>query len=157
MKRNRIRIPVAIVAAMILCSAVGVEAVPNPGAINWNGSPQAFVTSLYVGVLGRQPESQAVVNGWAAQVNATAGSRQRVFWAFVGSPEYQGSSWARQRKEYTVYRQYYIKGDYYRYSVSKGPLGADYYPVGGPYTYGVAMALRGYHETFASRPKDVRS
>ncbi len=150
MKKN-FTVSILIITAIVLCAALNVEAVPNPGAIVWNGSPQAFITSLYVGVLGRQPETQAVVAGWARQVNSNPNSRYRVFWAFINSPEYQGSSWARQRKEYNVYRKYYIKSDTYKYSVSKGPLGAEYYPQAGPYTFGVAMALRGYYETFASR------
>ncbi|MDD3845444.1 MAG: DUF4214 domain-containing protein [Syntrophorhabdaceae bacterium] len=151
MKKNYTVQMAIIIAAVILCGALDAEAVPNPGAISWRGSPTAFVTSLYVGVLGRQPESQAVVNGWAAQVNATPHSRYQVFWRFVNSPEYQGSRWAKQRREYTVYRKYYIKSDIYKYSVSKGPLGADYYPHAGPYTFGVAMALRGYFEAFFTR------
>ncbi len=142
---------IILITGIILFSSISADAVPNPGAINWDGAPQVFVTSLYVGVLGRQAESQTVVNQWAAQVNRTAASRIRLFWAFINSPEYQGSGWARQRREYTVYRKYNMKSDSYSYSVSKGPLGADYYPQEGPYTFGVAMALRGYHQTFARR------
>ena len=140
-----------VIAAIILCAALNAEAVPNPGAIAWRGSPTAFVTSLYVGVLGRQPESQQVVNGWATQVNATPHSRYQVFWRFINSREYQEGQWARQKREYTVYRKYYMNSDSYKYSVSKGPLGADYYPHAGPYTFGVAMALRDYFETFYTR------
>jgi len=148
MKKN-INVSIVIIAAIVLCGALNVEAVPNPGAILWDASPQAFVTSLYVGVLGRQPESQAVVNGWAEYVNDKPISRLRVFWAFIGSIEYQGSSWAKQKKEYKIYRE--MDHNRYRYSVSKGPLGAKYFPQDGPYTFGVAMAVRGYHETFYSR------
>ena len=65
------------------------EAIQNPGAIQWTAPPTAFVDSLYRGVLGRAPESQAVVNTWAGQINANPASRKTVFWAFVNSPEYQ--------------------------------------------------------------------
>ena len=151
MKKSYTILIATILAVTVLCVALDAEAVPNPGAIQWRASPRAFVTSLYVGVLGRQPESQAVVNGWATQVNATPHSRYQVFWRFVNSPEYQGSQWARQKREYTIYRKYYMKSDSWEYSVSKGPLGADYYPHAGPYTFGVAMALRDYFETFYTR------
>jgi len=146
---------IVIVAAIVLCTAFNAEAVPNPGGIVWNGAPRTFITSLYIGVLGRQPETQAVVTDWARQVNETATSRYRVFWAFINSPEYQQSSWAKQEREYNVYRKYVIQGDFFTYSVSKGPLGADYYPQSGPYTFGVAMALRNYYNTFAhNHPQD---
>jgi len=65
------------------------EAIQNPGAILWQASPSVFVDSLYRGVLGRAPESQAVVNTWAGQVTGDPATRKRVFWAFVSSPEYQ--------------------------------------------------------------------
>jgi len=144
-------IPIVIVfAAIVLCIALDAGAVPNPGAINWKGSPQAFATSLYVGVLGRQPETQAVVIAWARQVNANHHSRLQVFWQFINSPEYKGSRWAQQQREYTVYRRYYMERNSWKYSVSKGPLGAEYYPHAGPYTFGIAMALRDYFNTFQS-------
>lgn len=156
MKRNHI-ICVMIIAAIVLFLAPNAEAVANPSAIVWNGAPRTFITSLYIGVLGRQPESQAVVTEWARQVNQDPHSRSRVFWGFINSREYQQSRWARLPREYYVYRKYVIQGDFYTYSVSKGPLGADYYPQAGPYTFGVAMALRGYNETFARKqPGSVR-
>ena len=53
---------VLITFSFCLIVANTIKAVPNPGAINWDAlSPSAFVTSLYVGVLGRAPESAAVV------------------------------------------------------------------------------------------------
>lgn len=150
MKWGRV-VNAVIITAIVQFISLSAEAVPNPGAIVWKGSPRAFVTSLYLGVLGRQPESQAVVTGWAAQVDAGPGSRHRVFWAFINSPEYQQSNWARQPREYNVYRTYVMQGDFYRYSVSKGPLGADYYPQAGPFTFGVAMALKSYYEAYARK------
>ncbi len=150
MKKN-FTVNIVIITAILLCAALNVEAVPNPSAIVWNGVPRTFITSLYLGVLGRQPENQTVVTEWARQVNQDPGSRSRVFWGFINSREYQQSRWARLPREYYIYRKYVIQGDFYTYSVSKGPLGADYYPQAGPYTFGVAMALRGYNQTFASR------
>lgn len=140
-----------MVITIALFLSTETVAVPNPGAIVWKGSPRAFITSLYLGVLGRQPETQAVVSEWARQVNETAGSRQRVFWAFINSPEYQQGTWANQPREYTVYRKYVFQGDFYSYSVSKGPLGADYYPHAGPFTFGVAMAVKAYNEAYARK------
>lgn len=125
-----------------------VPAIPNPRAIVWNGVPRTYVTSLYIGVLGRQPENQRVVTEWAAQVDSTAHSRYRVFWAFVNSPEYQASGWAKQPREYTVYRRYIMQNDSYSYSVSKFVSDASYYPHAGPFTFGVATAMRDYYTTF---------
>lgn len=150
MKWGRV-LNVFLIAAIVQSISLDAAAVPNPGAIVWKGSPRAFITSLYMGVLGRQPESRAVVTEWAAQVNASAGSRYQVFWAFINSPEYQQSTWAGQPREYNIYRTYVMQGDFYRYSVSKGPLGAEYYHHAGPYTFGVAMALKSYYEAYARK------
>lgn len=139
---------IATVATVAFTITLEASAVPSPGAIVWKGGPRAFVTSLYLGVLGRPPESQAVVNSWVTQVNDTANSRNRVFWAFINSAEYQQSNWASQPREYYVYRTYVMQGDFYRYSVSKGPLGADYYPQAGPFTFGVAKAVKAFHEAY---------
>jgi hypothetical protein len=74
------------------------EAIQNPSVILWQASPQTFVVSLYQGVLGRNPESQTVVDTWARQVS-DPNSRKRIFWHFVNSPEYQarfkppGAAW----------------------------------------------------------------
>ncbi len=149
--KTKYSVNIVIIAAIVLCTPLNAGAVPAPGEIIWKGVPRTFITSLYIGVLGRPPESQAVVTEWAMQVNQTPDSRYRVFWAFINSPEYQQSRWARQQREYNVYRKYVMQGDFYSYSVSKGPLGADYYPQGGPYTYGVAMALKGFYNTFARK------
>ncbi len=146
------RLSVLISVSIFLVVAVSnVRGVPRPEAIVWNGAPRTFVTSLYLGVLGRQPENQNVVTGWASQINATPNSRYRVFWAFINSPEYQSSSWARQAREYNVYRRYIMQSDSYTYSVSKGPLGAEYTHQSGPYTFGIAMALKNYYQTYFRR------
>jgi hypothetical protein len=149
--KTKYKVNILIITAIVLCAALNSEAVPNPSAIVWKGSPRAFVTSLYIGVLGRQPENQAVVTEWARQVNSNASSRYRVFWGFINSREYQQSRWARQPREYNIYRTYVMQGGFYRYRVSKGPIGADNYLHAGPYTFGVAMALRAYNETYARR------
>jgi len=148
---------VMIIVAIVLFLAHGAHSISNPNEIVWNGAPRTFITSLYLGVLGRMPENQAVVTEWAGQIKNDASSRYRVFWGFVNSREYQQSRWATQPREYYVYRRYNIQGDFYSYSVSKGPLGADYYPQEGPYLYSLARALRDYYQTFARRlPQNVR-
>lgn len=151
MKITRVVKMAVAVFALLLAASVDTYSIPNPNAINWSASPTGFVTSLYVGVLGRSPESTAVVNGWATQVNSNPSSRLNVFWKFVGSPEYQASSWAKQRREYNLYQKYDSRSNRYTYSVSKGPLGAEYRVEYGPTTFGIAMALRGYYATFVTR------
>ena len=149
--KTKYAVNILMITIIILCASYDAGAVPNPGEIVWKGSPRTFITSLYIGVLGRQPENQRVVTEWATQVNETAHSRLRVFWAFINSREYQQSRWARLPREYNIYRTYVMQGNFNRYSVSKGPLGAEHYLHAGPYAFGVAMALKAYNDTFARR------
>ena len=128
-----------------------VQAVPNPNAINWKASPQGFIRSLYVGVLGRQPESNAVVIGWSKQVTKNVSSRKKVFWMFINSPEYQKSRWAKQKKEYKIYYKW-NKRNRAKWTrtwwVSKRINSASYRYHSGPFTYGIAKALRNYYATY---------
>lgn len=151
MKMKKLFISAVIVAAAIAVMPSAAQAIPNPNAINWGSTPTGFVTSLYAGVLGRAPESTAVVNGWAGQINSNPSSRLSVFWSFVNSPEYQGSRWAKQKRDYNLYQQYNSRSNRYSYTVSKGPLGADWRVAYGPTTFGIASALRGYYNTFVTR------
>ncbi len=122
--------------------------VPYPDRIQWNASPNTFITSLYQGVLGRSPENQQVVNGWASNLNNRSLTKLQIFWKFIGSREYQNSSWAKQRREYTLYYKYVGSNrNSAKYYVSKN--GRDYRH-SGPYTFGVAMALRKYHQLKSS-------
>ena len=125
------------------------EAVPHPEKIKWKASPTAFITSLYQGVLGRNPENRSVVNSWATAITSQKSSRLNVFWKFINSREYQTSRWAKQRKEYAVY--YKFVGTHKkktRYYTSKH--GTDHY-ISGNYTFGVAMSIRDYKSQFDSR------
>ena len=151
MKINMKSIFVAL-AIMLVClvAASGVKAVPRPEAIRWKSSPTGFITSLYVGVLGRRPESRAVVAGWARRVTRRPGSRLSIFYSFIRSPEYKGSSWARQKREYFVYRRN-NRNRTKSYTVSKGPLRAEWRVVAGRYTFGMATATRNFYQSFYSR------
>lgn len=131
---------------LMLGHAGPASAVPRPEAIQWRASPTAFVTSLYQGVLGRAPESAAVVNGWAQQAGSTAGSRKRLFWRFINSQEYRTSRWARLPREYNVYRRSQPRTRYWDYYAAKQPVGGHF--LEGTYTFGVAMALVGYYRAF---------
>jgi len=125
--------------------AGNAEAIQNPGAILWTASPQAFVDSLYRGVLGRAPESQAVVNTWAGQVNANPASRKTVFWHFVNSPEYQAkfqpsgprtwSIWSRSAPPEFV-------------AAERNPGGAYWHHVEGNLYQLWARALLGWYQAF---------
>ena len=137
---------IALIGILLIGGADRAFAVPRPEAINWRANPTGFITSLYQGVLGRNPESQQVVIGWARQVNNTPGSRLRVFWLFVGSQEYQNSRWSKLRREYTVYRKSQHNSRYWDYYAAKFSGGG--HPLEGPYTFGVAMAIVGYHRAF---------
>lgn len=132
---------------MLATVAVPAQAVPKPRAIQWAAPPAAFVTSLYVGVLGRKPESAAVVSKWASQVNSKPESRLNVFWRFVGLPEYQRSKWARQKKEWNLYRKRQKSGRYVYY----GAFFSSGQQIGGPYILGVVKALMNFYETFYSK------
>jgi hypothetical protein len=145
------KLNIVAVAAMLVAGLYSTQAgaVPNPRAIQWKASPTVFVTSLYRGVLGRAPESRAVVVGWARQVNSRPGSRLSVFWHFVNSPEYQQSRWARLKREYFLYRESKPnrRWNYFaaKFAMKGHRIG------GGPYTLGVARALVGYYQDFYPR------
>ncbi len=107
-----------VCAASIAGGASLAHAIASPGAINWSTpSATAFVTSLYVGVLGRAPESAAVVTGWAAGVTGINNSRLRVFHGFINSPEYRGK-YGDVRGRYTVWTNNCPKSPNNRYVVS---------------------------------------
>jgi hypothetical protein len=134
-----------------ICLLVSVEishAVPNPSSINWRGSPNAFIISLYRGVLNRNPESRQVVLNWAGQITNQSSSRVKVFWAFVGSQEYKKSVWANQRRQYYIYRKSQRKSRYYKYFAAKYSQTGGQRIGGGPYTRGVAVALAGYYKAY---------
>jgi hypothetical protein len=87
---------------VVLAASRPVHAVPQPDQIRWDAPPLLLVDDLYRSVLGRPPESAAVVQQWAAQITGPE-SRYQLFWRFVQSPEYQASPWAQQRRGYDVW------------------------------------------------------
>lgn len=132
-----------------LAAPPGVQAVPNPGAIAWKAPARAFIVSLYRGVLGRAPENQQVVEGWAAQVRNTAGSRLHMFERFLGCQEYQNSTWASRPREYNVYQaeQKNTKRWKYYYGKFAGAYSGRQIG-GGPYTRGTAAAYAEYYKAW---------
>ena len=120
-------------------------ALPRPGSINWRGSPNNFITSLYWGVLGRAPESRQVVAGWATQVTSQPSSRLKVFWRFVSSAEFQRSRYAKQKRQFYVYRKSQRNSRRWDYFAAKYSQSGGQRIAGGPYTHGVAVALVGYY------------
>ncbi|MCO6512001.1 MAG: DUF4214 domain-containing protein [Aridibacter famidurans] len=140
-----------IAAAAIAAMPYESKAIPNPNAINWGASPTVFVSSLYTGVLGRAPESAAVVSGWAAKIDSNPSSRLSVFWGFVNSPEYQSSRWAKFKKDHNLFQKYDSRANRYLYAVGNASLGADWRVAYGPTTFGIAAALRGYYNTYVTR------
>lgn len=129
------------------------HAIANPTAIDW-GTPSAaaFVTSLYVGVLGRAPESTAVVAGWAASVTGSMQSRLNVFHGFINSPEYRGR-YGSVSGRYAVWANNCPRSPANRYVVAvqppRGSWSAQRNNVAR--TYGVALA-RYYQVAFPYRP-----
>lgn len=143
-----------IVVFLLAFFTIDSFAVPYPEKINWNASPTAFITSLYQGVLGRNPESSKVVNEWAGNITSQSSSRLKVFWMFVNSREYQATRWAKQKREYSIYYKTTAATNRYKsYYVSKN--GRDYY-VQGKFTFGVAMAVKNYHATFDRASESYR-
>ncbi len=158
----RFRTAVALASVFWLLLSSGARAVPRPDAIKWNAEPVTFVTSLYQAVLGREPENPQVVRDFAASVTASPKSRLDLFWAFVLSPEYQRSGWARQPKEFGVWwntRQIDSPSGrrpchcYYAAKDSHGGYMPSMQYTGLPHpadnlSFGVAMALVGLYATF---------
>lgn len=97
------------VIGSVLIVSGGIDralAVPNPRAILWNAPATDFVRSLYQGVLGRSPSSDAdlqSVRAYAQKVTNKKAKRYDLFWHFINSREYQASRWAQQRGEYSIY------------------------------------------------------
>lgn len=122
--------------------------VPYPERIQWNVSPNAFIISLYQGVLGRSPESQQVVNAWASNLNNRSLTKIQIFWGFINSTEYKNSRWSREARNYSVIYRYmgqYNNSKKY-FVINKNAYVNGHRQSGGPYTYGVATALHYYYQ-----------
>lgn len=137
--------------AMGLCLSVTISSAPahavaNPAAIDWDAAPAAFVSSLYVGVLGRAPESGAVVTTWAAQVTSNPSSRLQVMQRFVSSPEYR-RAFGDGTGRWGVH--YQIQGNTVRWKASTSPNG--WYTQRSGLSVNYARALVGYYQTFNNR------
>ena len=65
---------------------------PAPVIHQWNpqGGSKDFVKTLYENVLDREPESQGVIDGWAA--NSDKNGLASTLKGFFNSPEYQGKN-----------------------------------------------------------------
>ena len=124
---------------------------PDPLTIRWGASPTVFVRSLYTGVLGREAESSRVVSDWARTITSKPISRWRAMMGFVNSPEFRSRSWSKQRKDYYLYRRYNFRSGTYSYTVTKGPLSAEWRVVRGPSTFFFANAAMGYYRQFIPR------
>ncbi len=93
-----------LLALVIAGGGDSAHAISNPSAILWGSpDPAAFVTSLYVGVLGRPPESPAAVAGWAAHITGDIRTRLQVFEGFINSPEYHSKYPGGVQGPYTVW------------------------------------------------------
>jgi hypothetical protein len=139
----------SLAAALLVCAVANAspaQAVANPAAIDWDAPPTAFVTSLYWGVLGRAPESAAVVGGWAANVTSNPSSRLTVLSGFVNSPEYRGR-FGEPSGQWSV--NYMIEGNTVRWMASTNPNG--WFTQHNGLSSGYARALVGYYDTYASR------
>ncbi len=147
-------------AILILITQISSAfAIANRRAIQWEARPEAFVRSLYIGVLGRQPENDQVVIAWARNVNRNSRSRLNVFWGFVGSPEYKNNTrpWAGLSKEWLVIRtreRKVVEPSRMRtepcncYYVTKSPRHRQKVLSYSKATYPVAMAVLNYYAIF---------
>lgn len=146
----QLRIAITAALALVLVAAAGfaapaAHAIANPRAIDWDAPPAAFVTSLYVGVLGRSPESAAVVSGWAAGVT-NAQSRLRVFHGFLNSPEYRNRYGSNATVgHYTVWIANCPRSPNSRAVVSTRMPAGSWSPRGGMWSWGYAMAYMGWY------------
>ncbi|MGP1354524.1 MAG: DUF4214 domain-containing protein [Parasphingopyxis sp.] len=122
------------------------DAVSRPGAIAWGAAPADFVTSLYNGVLGRAPESPAVVAAWAAQVTSDPRSRLDVLSRFMTSDEYI-RRYGRPGGTWGIYWQASGNTVRWRASASSGGWHARRTGI----SQGYARALVGYYNTYQSR------
>ena len=121
------------------------QAVFNHSSISWTAPPATFVNSLYMGVLGRVPESPEVVASWASQVDSSQQSRLRVFWAFVNSAEHRGK-FGSESGPYTIY--YRVDRNRTNYAVAKQQPAGYHGALKGRFNYQVAMAIRDCYQAF---------
>ena len=122
-------------------------AMASPNGIQWSASPSSFVASLYLSVLGRPKEPGPT--GWDSQVTGNPSSRLKVFWGFVNSKEYR-SKYGGSGGYYFVYWK--SSGPHtVQYAVATGLPQRYNGSVAGPYSFGVATAVRNYYQTYVSR------
>lgn len=131
-----------VLAAMMIAHPAPAHAIASPGGINWTAPPLTFVTSLYNSVLGRAPESSAVVAGWAGNISSDPGSRRWVFFQFLASPEYK-SKYGSYRGRWNVY--WGSRGNQRRHVGAKRAPSCCPYHTEGPYSQGVVRALTDYY------------
>lgn len=151
----------AVVLAFLIAGfSLNALAMQSPRSIRWGYPPENFVHSLYVAVLGRNPESTAVVLAWARYATTPQG-KLWVFWQFRNSPEYRhkygrrpagyGGGCGPWIKCWTVYYRVNQNGSK-DYTVSNGLLPRGYHgvpPGGGPYEdFDTAIAIRDYYAAF---------
>lgn len=137
----------ALLAVLVLLPTTA-SAVPRPNGIQWTASPATFVRSLYISVLGRNAESSAAVNGWAAQINGNPTSRLSVFKGFVNSPEYRSRNRNGVRGRHFLWTNLCPKSPYNRYSVAKHKPQGSWTTSGSGVSFGYAMALLRYKMAF---------
>lgn len=90
---------------VIAGSGGAAHAISNPSAILWaTTDPRAFITSVYLGVLGRPPENSKVITDWARQITPDVRSKLSVFRQFLGSPEYHSRFPGGVGGPYTVWQ-----------------------------------------------------
>lgn len=123
------------------------HAVSNPILIQWR-TPDArsFIVSLYQGVLGRNPESEAVVRSWMTQITSNPRSRLAVFNGFLSSPEY--------RRRFGAGGQYHFwvnncpRTPNNRFAVSVMPPAGSWSAQHNRISLGHGRALIGYYSAF---------
>lgn len=141
-----------LIITLILTAIVSIPhqasaavAVADPNVIDWRGTPTAFITSLYWGILGRAPDREGM-RGYVRSINAKPSSCIRAFNSIVNSPEHKNTSHYKGKREYAVF--YRSQGNNWEYAVTKRPNG--WYSKTSYMTFREAAARRDYFKAFHS-------
>lgn len=137
----------AATLSITLAATLSASAMHDPEAIDWTGPPSTFVSSLFVGVFGREDYSPAA-QSWTKQVTKNPSSRLSLFKQFLNSPEYKKLYGGHNG----VYRVYWKSdGAHHKsYTVAKTKPSGYEGATSNAVTIKVAQAIRGFLVAYRS-------
>lgn len=146
------RFALGLALSLMVGVAAPAGAVEVPAAIRWTAPPAEFVASLYRGVLGRAPKSDAVVADWARLITNDPRSRLALFNRLVNSAAYRRAHPKGTRGKFKLWTNQCPRSRAERYAVLdvRPYLGGPWRPhKGKKWSMSYAEAVMGYRQAFA--------